>query len=92
MLCLINFLSLPLNAAEAVAVIVRALREYATCRTKNVALYGAWAILYVAWSDRAIQQRFVAAGARAVLEAIIADPASSEQAKETAREALKKLE
>ena len=72
--------------------ILRALREHATCRTKDVALYGAWAIFNVAWSDRAIQQRFVAAGARAVLQAIVADPASSAQAKENAREALKKLE
>ena len=84
-------MSLLPNAAEAVAVIVRALREHATCRTKDVALQGAWAILHVAWTDRAIQQRFVAAGARAVLQAIIADPASSAESQGKAREALKKL-
>ena len=71
---------------------MRALREYATCRTIDAAKQGAWAILNVAWSDRAIQQRFVAMGARVVLQAIIDDPASSAQAKEKAREALKKLE
>ena len=81
-----------MTSVAAVAVIVRALQRHATCRTKNVALFGARAILNVAWSDRAIQQRFVAAGARAVLQAILADPASSAEAKEKAREALKKLE
>ena len=91
MLCLSNFLSLPLNAAEAVEVMVRALREHATCRTNDVAKQGAMAILNAAWSDRAIQQRFVAAGARAVLEVIVNDPASSAESQGKAREALKKL-
>ena len=71
--------------------IVQALRTHSRCRTNDVAKQGAWAILHVAWSDREIKQRFVAAGARAVLEAIAADPDSSAEAKEKARGALEKL-
>ena len=56
-----------------------------------MAQLGAWAILNVARSDREIKQRFVAAGARAVLEAIAADPDSSAEAEDRARQALEKL-
>ena len=73
------------------AVIVQVLRVHAQCSTNDVAQYGAKAILNVAMSDRAIQQRFVTMGARPLLEAIAADPASSAKAKEKAREALAKL-
>ena len=71
--------------------IVQVLCAHTQCRTHDIAEKGAWAILNVAWSDELIQQRFVAGGARPVLEAIIADPASSAEAQEKAREALKKL-
>ena len=77
---------------EIVAVIVKVLRQHASCRTHPVPQRGAMAINDVACSDREAQQRFVAAGARAVLEAIRDDPASGTEAKKYALDALEKLQ
>ena len=76
---------------ETAAVIVRVLRTHAAYRAHDVALQGAWAIHNVAGVDWPTQQRFVAAEAWTVLEAIRDDPASSVQAKDIACNALEKL-
>ena len=78
-------------AAETAAVLMRVLRTYATCRTHDVAYRGLGAILSVAWSDQAIQQRFVAAGAREVVEAFRDDPATSTKAMKKACRTLEQL-
>ena len=89
-------------AAKTVAVIVKVLRMYTRFQANaiqykyvheihEVAYRGVGAILSVAWSDQAIQQRFVAAGARELVEAFRDDYATQQEAKEEARRTLGQL-
>ena len=73
------------------AALVALLRAFPSEGVGDVAFYGAAAIYWMVSSDPACKPLFLAAGAEEALRAILANTATSGDAKEYAEDALKKL-
>ena len=84
--CLLHF---QLNRIVS-AVVMGAIRTHAQCRSSDVACVSSKAIYQLTVDAALALQEFMAAGVRAVLEAIQADPGSSAQAKECAQFCIRK--
>ena len=64
---------------------------HAACRSPDVAKAGSHAVYNLAYSNSETKAKLVAAGAREVLQAIVADSLSSTDAKNKAKDAIGQL-